>query len=339
MSKTPQTDFTVLKQQLSENKLDALYLSKSVFQIKQIEELLAAIPENSKLKTISLFFFRAVDTTMPVLLTALKKCPDLTHLSLMSSNIGATWAITLAAALANHPSLKSLYLANNNITNVGAAALASALENHTSLVNLVLPGNRISDTGATKLASVLAKHTALKHLNLSNNTFGDVGASALAPALANLNSLQYLDLSKNAIGDIGIQGLFTTVNRLLTLKYCYLRQNPGFAQIAYATSEWICANNKAKAQVLALYRLDSDRSDNDQKPQANSVLKRFLARDGDHAIMGGRVLRFLLQPKSAVLPPPPAAASVNPEPDILELLLPPEIERGIYIRPFYEPRQ
>jgi hypothetical protein len=282
--------FERYKSEVSNNTLECLNLSDGYYNSTTnplirlnatfISQLLDLIPaQGCKLTIIELGRYPLDTTLVQALLGAIKKCPL----------------------------LRGLYLAKCDMNATHIATLAPALANLTSLTNLFLQENSIGDLGATKLAEALKYKSSLYTLNLSNNSIGDTGATAVASMVATCSSIGHVYLAHNQIGASGIEAFIKTA-KIRELSWLSLDDNPGFTPEKQDELKVIKSNYPARAQVLALYTSDNAAQ---PTPVANP-LERFLARDGDHAIMGGRVLRFLLQPKPAALPPPPAAGA-NPE--------------------------
>lgn len=102
-------------------------------------------------------------------LTAIASNPNLTSLSLNSSNLTDD---DVKILVSNHPHLKYLSLNENKITSAGASIIADNLK---ELEILDLSYNQIDDRGAQALATI----RTLKQLDLASNKITDTGVQAL----------------------------------------------------------------------------------------------------------------------------------------------------------------
>ncbi|MFN8911938.1 MAG: hypothetical protein ACK5V4_04120, partial [Alphaproteobacteria bacterium] len=94
---------------------------------------------------------------------------SLTHLVLVSQNIGENDAITIAKALKTNTSLNLLHLFDITISEKGAIAIAKALKTNTSLTWLSLRDN-ISEKAAKALDDAIKKNENILHAFYHNQS-------------------------------------------------------------------------------------------------------------------------------------------------------------------------
>ena len=152
--------------------------------------------------------------------------------------------------------------------------------------------SRIGDEEANALALALVSGSfpQLVHIDLYGNFIGPEGAEALAGALerGSFPSLVRIDLHWNELGEDGLMALALALERasLPALRDIFLRSNgvpdddDVFRRLRRAIT---CACQRGRLLLL----LGAERA------RRETPLKRFLARDGDHAVLW-RTLRFML---------------------------------------------
>jgi hypothetical protein len=260
------------------------------------------------------------------LATAVGKSKSMERLLLFSTLTGDEGVAALAVGLETSTSLRNLQLRSNRIGNAGAATLARVVENSTQIVKLELDGNAIGEAGVLSLAGAVQKNASLLELSLSSCKIGNSGAAALAKAVMGSNSLQGLDLGHCVIGDKGALALAEAVGESKSLQKLRLSGNCITAAGANALASGVARS----AHVVHVDLFEFERVIAEAKrfrPERWELLtfmaggeaprtlavRRFLERDGDHAIMT-MVLQFMF-PRPFEPWNPPARVRVQ-SPDI-----------------------
>ena len=193
-------------------KLVDVFVCQFQWRDEYIGTFFQALPFNTTVRNLKLFYFRLSKENIDLLAHALSVNTSFSSLDLCSPHgIGSTFgddgANSPAQALRVNTSLSSLHLGYNSIGHQGANSLAQALRVNTSLSSLELRNNSIGDEGANSLAQALRVNTSLSSLHLGYNSIGHQGANSLAQALRVNTSLSSLELRNNSIGDEGANSL------------------------------------------------------------------------------------------------------------------------------------
>ena len=133
---------------------------------------------------------------------ALKKCTNITVVSLRDNNISEEVADVLSEALSNNSNLQQLYLGNNHLQDGGVIKITEALNTTCYLFALDLMNNNISEAAADALASVITSCSQLEQLYLGDNKLQSTGTIKIARAIQQAkcrSTLRVFDLSNNRI--------------------------------------------------------------------------------------------------------------------------------------------
>jgi Ran GTPase-activating protein (RanGAP) involved in mRNA processing and transport/predicted Ser/Thr protein kinase len=260
-----QNDITLIKLDLSNNKLDSA----------GVKNLAEALQHNTTLKCLNLAGCQIgsqFGTTAMKDLAAVLQYATLMTLNLCYNNIGPAGAKNIALALPHNKTLKKFNLSNNHIGNKGAKDLADALQYNRTLTQLDLNLNDITDLKITDVISdalqrnrqiaqqppqkqeeaakiVIPLDTeilkrlhqndlTLTKLHLGGNNIGDVEIKILAEALQHNTTVTMLNLYNNNIGNLGVKYLSDILTTHTTLRQLHLDGNnigtPGAKDLSLA---------------------------------------------------------------------------------------------------------
>ena len=195
-------------------------LRKSSIDNKKIlQDLAAAIRQNSNLYKLDMSQNDIVGSGMKVLADAIKHCSSLHTLKLDHTNIGPEGAEALADAIKCCSNLHTLDVGYNDLGDDGIKVLANALEHCSYLHTLIVSFNKICKEGIQALAKAIKCHSQLHVLDISSNRIGSAwdsfswipnkrdGIVALADAIKCCSNLHTLNVGYNNLSDKGVKVL------------------------------------------------------------------------------------------------------------------------------------
>ena len=214
----------ILKALKEKSFLKKIHLNNNVITEEVVEDLAAAIRNNSSLEELCIGSNR-LGLSAVMILQALQEHSRLKVLNLSGNNLTAHVAKDLATIVKNNPGLEELYLFNNGLktsacvilkalkkksnltilhlnntlmTEEVAEDLAAAIKNNSSLEELCIGSNRLG-LSAVMILQALQEHSKLKVLNIDNNNLTAHVAEDLATIVKNNSGLNKLYLSNNCL--------------------------------------------------------------------------------------------------------------------------------------------
>ena len=137
-----------------------------------LQDLAAAIRQNSNLYKLDMSQNDIGRSGMKVLADAIKHCSNLHTLKLDHTNIGPEGAEALADAIKCCSNLHTVDVGYNNLSDNGVKVLANALKHCSYLHTLIVSCNEISKEGIQALAKAIKCYSQLHVLDISSNRIG-----------------------------------------------------------------------------------------------------------------------------------------------------------------------
>ena len=174
------------------------------------------------------------------------------------------------------------------------SSFASALSDWSplELKRIDLGSECIRDRGTKALAWALARGSfpLLTHIDLYGNSIGPEGAKALAATLecGSFPALARIELNWNAIGEDGAMALTLALERVSLPALEDVALSSNVASVSDVSPRLRNAIACARQRGRLLLFLSAERA------RSKTPVKRFIARDGDRAVLW-RTLRFMLR--------------------------------------------
>ena len=186
----------------AEPTLEVLDLSYSNLSERTAVDISAVLSKNHNIQQLWLEG-NNLSQCITTITDALKKCTNISVLSLRDDNISEEVADVLSEVLSKNSNLQQLYLGNNHLQDRGVIKITETLNTTEYLLALDLMNNNISEAAADALASVITSCSQLEQLYLGDNKLQSTGTIKIARAIQQANrrsTLRVLDLSNNRIG-------------------------------------------------------------------------------------------------------------------------------------------
>ena len=213
---------TILQALQKHSRLKVLSLSDNNLTAHVAEELATMINNNLGLKELYIHD-NDFQTSVAIILKALKEISTLTKLYLNNSLITKEAAEDLANTIKNNTNLQELRIDNNNL-GLSAAPILQALKDNCNLKKLNLENNNMTEQVAEDLANVIKNNQSLEELYLSNNNF-KTSVAVILKALKEKSVLKKLRLSKNLMTKEAVEDLSDVIKNNTHLEQLYVADN------------------------------------------------------------------------------------------------------------------
>ena len=178
------------------SRLKVLNLSDNNLTAHVAEKLATIIKNNSGLEELYIYD-NDFQTSVAIILKALKEISTLTRLYLNNSLMTEEVAEDLAKIIKNNTNLEQLRIDYNNL-GLSAVPILQALKDNCNLKMLNLANNNMTEQVAEDLANVITNNQSLEKLYLSNNNF-KTSVAVILKALKEKSVLTKLSLNKNLL--------------------------------------------------------------------------------------------------------------------------------------------
>ena len=231
---------------MSVSPITCLHLRGCNIGDQEAEELLTRCKDLVSLKALDLYRNNITHKGMDSVVTIIKSCTNLTHLSVAHNPIGnaiihlfslkhliqlnISWTgmtevdtCALGEYFQHNSSLQSLEISYNDIKDIGLTGILNNLPS--TLVRLTVSGCNLTSNGAVSIGEMLKINETLKHLEISSNSIGDEGISVISDSLHVNKTLIQLVACNCEFHSNGAESVARVLQANETLKYLDISKN------------------------------------------------------------------------------------------------------------------
>lgn len=211
---------------LENGKIKTLNLSGTFLDEKSAKDLASLLKTNTTLQRIYLADNDFGTEGFSAICGALEENTNLIALDLSQNDAdGLEYVEAIASMVAKNRTLEILELGICRIDAEKLAILAKALEENLALTQLGLGFNLIGPEGISAVLKTVEKKPLLKVLDLSGNKIGSEGGKLVAEILKTNTTLIQLDLAYNHLGSSGANAILNAIPNNSTLRSLSLSYN------------------------------------------------------------------------------------------------------------------